>query len=95
MSIVFFIQIARITSYIEISFGELFKLYSFMLPRVLLFVVPIAFFVSLAMTLFRLSKENESIVEIIKEGWNIPNRIPYASELKISQPSFNYSSTLY
>ena len=56
MSIVFFIQIARITSYIEISFGELFKLYSFMLPRVLLFVVPIAFFVSLAMTLFRLSK---------------------------------------
>ena len=51
MSIVFFIQIARITSYIEISFGELFKLYSFMLPRVLLFVVPIAFFVSLAMTL--------------------------------------------
>ena len=62
MSIVFFIQIARITSYIEISFGELFKLYSFMLPRVLLFVVPIAFFVSLAMTLFRLSKENESIV---------------------------------
>ena len=25
----------------------------------------------------------ESIVEIIKEGWNIPNRIPYAAELKV------------
>lgn len=62
MSIVFFIQIARVTSYIEITFVELLKLYSFMLPRVLLFVVPIAFFVALAMTLFRLSKENESIV---------------------------------
>ncbi|WP_169942832.1 LptF/LptG family permease [Campylobacter sp. RM15925] len=62
MSIVFFIQIARITSYIEITFFELFKLYLFMLPRVLLFTIPIAFFVSLAMTLFRLSKENESIV---------------------------------
>lgn len=62
MSIVFFIQIARITSYIEITFFELFKLYLFMLPRILLFTVPIAFFVSLAMTLFRLSKENESIV---------------------------------
>ena len=73
MSIVFFIQIARITSYIEISFGELFKLYSFMLPRVLLFVVPIAFFVSLAMTLFRLSKENESIV-IFTLG-SSPNKI--------------------
>lgn len=62
MSIVFFIQIARVTSYIEINFTELLKLYIFMLPRVLLFVVPIAFFVSLGMTLFRLSKENESIV---------------------------------
>lgn len=27
---------------------------------------------------------NESIVEIIKEGWNVPNRIPFASELKIA-----------
>jgi len=26
---------------------------------------------------------NESIVEVIKEGWNIPNRIPYASELRV------------
>ncbi len=25
----------------------------------------------------------ESIVEIIKEGWNVPNRIPYAAELKV------------
>ena len=27
--------------------------------------------------------KGDSIVEIIKEGWNIPNRIPYASELKV------------
>ena len=27
--------------------------------------------------------KNESIVEVIKEGWNVPNRIPYASELKV------------
>ncbi len=26
---------------------------------------------------------NESIVEIIKDGWNVPSRIPYASELKV------------
>jgi permease yjgP/yjgQ len=44
-----------------------------MLPRVLLFVVPIAFFVSLAMTLFRLSKENESIVIFTLGG--SPNKI--------------------
>jgi len=28
-------------------------------------------------------KENESIVEVIKEGWNVPNRIPFASELRV------------
>ncbi len=28
-------------------------------------------------------EKNESIVEVIKEGWNIPNRIPYASELRV------------
>ncbi|MRI82890.1 MAG: DNA-directed RNA polymerase subunit beta' [Nitratiruptor sp.] len=28
-------------------------------------------------------QEGESIVEIIQEGWNIPNRIPYAAELKV------------
>lgn len=27
--------------------------------------------------------EDESIVEIIKDGWNIPNRIPYASKLLV------------
>ena len=54
MSIVFFIQIARITSYIEISFGELFKLYSFMLPRVLLFVVKVLLFLRLVAHQIRL-----------------------------------------
>ncbi|NPA50431.1 MAG: DNA-directed RNA polymerase subunit beta' [Epsilonproteobacteria bacterium] len=26
---------------------------------------------------------NESIVEVIKEGWSVPNNIPYAAELKV------------
>jgi DNA-directed RNA polymerase subunit beta' len=26
---------------------------------------------------------NESIVEMIKDGWNVPNRIPFAAELKV------------
>ncbi|WP_169974392.1 MULTISPECIES: DNA-directed RNA polymerase subunit beta' [unclassified Campylobacter] len=29
-------------------------------------------------------EENESIAEIIKEGWNVPNRIPFASEIKMA-----------
>jgi DNA-directed RNA polymerase subunit beta' len=26
---------------------------------------------------------NESVVEMIKDGWNVPNRIPFAAELKV------------
>lgn len=62
MSIIFFLQIARITSFIEINFTELTKLYLFMLPRILIFTIPISFFVAITMSLFRLSKENETIV---------------------------------
>jgi len=29
-------------------------------------------------------EENESIVEMIKDGWNVPNRIPFASELRVA-----------
>ncbi|MEA3384240.1 MAG: DNA-directed RNA polymerase subunit beta' [Campylobacterota bacterium] len=28
--------------------------------------------------------ESDSIVEVIKDGWNVPSRIPYASELKVN-----------
>lgn len=62
ISIIFFIQISRVTAYIEVSFFELGKLYLFMLPRILLFCIPISYFVSLTMSLFKLSKENEMIV---------------------------------
>lgn len=62
VSIVFFIRISRITVYIEVNAIELLKLYLFMLPRVLIFTGPIAFFVSLSISFFRLSKDNESTV---------------------------------
>ncbi|ELJ8893394.1 LptF/LptG family permease [Campylobacter upsaliensis] len=62
VSMVFFIQIANLTSSIEISFLDLFKLYGFMLPRILIFTLPLAFFVALTLALYRLSKENESVV---------------------------------
>ena len=62
VSMVFFIQLARMTSSIEISLFDFFKLYSFMLPRILIFTLPLSFFIALTLTLYRLSRENESIV---------------------------------
>lgn len=62
VSMIFFIQLARMTASIEINLFDFFKLYSFMMPRILLFTLPLSFFISLALTLHRLSRENESIV---------------------------------
>jgi lipopolysaccharide export system permease protein len=62
VSIVYFVQIARITSIIHITFLELSKLYLFLLPKILIFTLPITFFIALAIVLFRLSKDNETIV---------------------------------
>ncbi|MDR2342857.1 MAG: LptF/LptG family permease [Campylobacteraceae bacterium] len=61
-SVIYFIQIARITSIIKITFFELGKLYMFLLPKVLIFTLPITFFIALAVVLFKLSRENETIV---------------------------------
>lgn len=62
VSIVYFVQIARITSVIHVTFFELSKLYLFLLPKVLIFTLPITFFIALAIVLFKLSRENETIV---------------------------------
>lgn len=62
VSITFFIKMARVTAIVEVSFGELGKLYSFVLPQIFLFTLPLSFFIGLSLSLFRLSKENETIV---------------------------------
>ena len=61
-SIVFFINIANVTSVIQINFIEFFMLYIYLLPKLLIYTIPITFFISLCLTLFNLSKENELIV---------------------------------
>ncbi len=62
ISVIFFIKIAKITSVIQINFLELITLYIYLIPKLLLYTMPVAFFVSLCISLFNLSKENELIV---------------------------------
>ncbi|PID48386.1 MAG: hypothetical protein CR967_00055 [Proteobacteria bacterium] len=62
VSIIFFIKMARVTAIVEVSFFELGKLYLFVLPQILLFTLPLSFFIGICLSLFRLSKENETIV---------------------------------
>ncbi|QOG12191.1 LptF/LptG family permease [Arcobacter sp. FWKO B] len=61
-SIIYLVRIATLTSIIEVNFIELFTLYAYSLPHILFYTLPIAFFVSTAITLSRLSSEYETIV---------------------------------
>jgi len=61
-SVVFFIKIASITSVIKITFLELGLLYVYLLPNILIYTLPITFFIAICISLFNLSKENETIV---------------------------------
>lgn len=61
-SIVFLVKIASLTSVITIDFLELFKLYSYTIPQVVFYTMPISFFISLAITLSKLSSEYELTV---------------------------------
>ncbi len=61
-SIVFLVKIASLTSIITINFLELFTLYSYVIPQILFYTMPISFFISLVITLSKLSSEYELTV---------------------------------
>ena len=62
ISIIFFIKISSITSIMQISFLELMTMFVYLIPKLLIYTMPVTFFISLCITLFNLSKENELIV---------------------------------
>ncbi|MCK9162471.1 MAG: LptF/LptG family permease [Arcobacteraceae bacterium] len=61
-SIIYLIRIASLTSIIEVSFLELITLYLYSVPSILLYTLPIVFFVALSLTISNLSNEYETIV---------------------------------
>lgn len=61
-SVIFIIKLATYTAVIKLTLGEMTKLYLFVLPDLFFFTLPIAFIVSAALTLYRLSNDNELLV---------------------------------
>lgn len=72
-SVVFFIKLTAMTAIIKMNFLELGTLYIYLLPRTLVYTLPLTFFIALCITLFNLSKENETIV-LFTLGYN-PKKI--------------------
>ncbi|MEA2050593.1 MAG: LptF/LptG family permease [Campylobacterota bacterium] len=61
-SIVYLVKIAALTSIIQINFLELLTLYSFSIPTILFYTLPISSFISLILSISKLSNEYELIV---------------------------------
>ncbi|SFV75066.1 Predicted permease YjgP/YjgQ family [hydrothermal vent metagenome] len=61
-SLVFLIKLATWTAVIKLDVLEMGKMYLFVLPEILFFILPITFFVSSVLALFRLSNDNEMVV---------------------------------
>ncbi|SFV60655.1 Predicted permease YjgP/YjgQ family [hydrothermal vent metagenome] len=61
-SVIFLIKLATYTAIIQLTIWEMTKLYLFVLPQILFYTLPIAFFVAATLSLFKLSHDNEIIV---------------------------------
>ncbi len=61
-SVIFFIKISSLTSLFSVSFADLGEAYLYVLPQIIVYSLPITFFISVGVTLFKLSNENETIV---------------------------------
>jgi len=61
-SVIFFIKISSLTSLFSVSFADLGEAYLYVLPQIIVYSLPITFFISLAMSIFKLSNDNEMIV---------------------------------
>ena len=58
-ALVFIIKISALTASIQITFGEMIQLFSYNLPTILFYTLPVSFTVAVVMTLIRLSNDNE------------------------------------
>lgn len=60
-SVVFMIKLANYTAVIQLTIWEMLELYLFVLPELFFYTLPIAFVVGSALTLYRLSQDNETV----------------------------------
>ncbi len=61
ISLVYLVKISALTSKIQITFGELLSLYSYSVPDIIFYTLPLSFVAALANVLIKLSQDNELI----------------------------------
>lgn len=61
ISLVYLVKISALTAKVQITFGELLLLYSYSIPDIIFYTLPLSFITALANVLVKLSQDNELI----------------------------------
>jgi lipopolysaccharide export system permease protein len=61
ISLIYLVKISALTAQIKLSFGELLTLYSYSIPDIVFYTLPLSFVAALANVLVKLSQDNELI----------------------------------
>ena len=61
-SVIFFIKISSLTSIFSVTFLDLGEAYLYVLPEIVVYTLPVTFFIAVAMSIYKLSTDNETIV---------------------------------
>jgi lipopolysaccharide export system permease protein len=68
-SLIYLVKIAGLTSKIQITFFELFQLYTYSIPDIIFYTIPISFIAALSNLLIKLSQDNE-LIALYALGYN-------------------------
>lgn len=61
-SIIILVQMSEVTAVVQLNAFEMFQLYLFIVPQILFYTIPLAYFIAGVMTINRLSNDNEMVV---------------------------------
>jgi len=75
ISLIYLVKISLLTAKIQITFSELIQLFSYYIPAIIFYALPISFIASVATVLLRLSSDNE-LIALFSLGYSV-NRLIY------------------
>ncbi len=62
ISVIYFVKISNFTSVMTLTFLDIFQIYFYYVPQIIIYTFPISFFIALTYSLFNFSKEGEMLV---------------------------------
>jgi len=62
VSVIYFVKISRLTAVMSMSFPDIFTMYLYYIPQILIYTFPLTYFISLVISLHSFSKDGEMLV---------------------------------